>query len=135
MLKTQLKEVTSQGKGFKCGFDRGEALLVERVLCGARRPNTAGLGLEKAGVKLGPHGGVEVDARLQSSTAAVYAIGDVIGGRMLSSEASFMGLYAAQNALGAGRDFPFHLTPPGHMDPAPDGGGGAQRGPGRGAGP
>jgi len=42
-----------------------------------RAPNTAGLGLDKAGVKLGRNGAVLVDEDNQSSVPSIYAIGDV----------------------------------------------------------
>jgi glutathione reductase (NADPH) len=42
-----------------------------------RRPNTAGLGLEQLGVKLGPDGAVVVDRYSKSSVDSIHAIGDV----------------------------------------------------------
>lgn len=42
-----------------------------------RRPNTAGLGLEAAGVKLGPIGQVLVDAGSLSNVPSIAAVGDV----------------------------------------------------------
>jgi glutathione reductase (NADPH) len=42
-----------------------------------RKPNTEGLGLEAAGVDLGPKGEVKVDADNRSSVASIFAIGDV----------------------------------------------------------
>jgi glutathione reductase (NADPH) len=42
-----------------------------------RAPNTAGLGLEAAGVKLGRRGQVIVDEYSQTSVPSVYAVGDV----------------------------------------------------------
>jgi len=42
-----------------------------------RRPNTAGLGLERLGIQLDAAGAVPVDARLQTTAPGVYAIGDV----------------------------------------------------------
>jgi glutathione reductase (NADPH) len=42
-----------------------------------RAPNTAGLGLEAAGVKLGRRGQVIVDEFSQTSVPSVYAVGDV----------------------------------------------------------
>lgn len=42
-----------------------------------RQPNTEGLGLEKAGVKLGKNGAILVDEDNQSSVPWLYAIGDV----------------------------------------------------------
>jgi glutathione reductase (NADPH) len=42
-----------------------------------RAPRTEGLGLEKAGVKLGKNGAILVDEDNQSSVPSIYAIGDV----------------------------------------------------------
>ncbi|MGR3662072.1 MAG: glutathione-disulfide reductase [Paracoccaceae bacterium] len=42
-----------------------------------RVPNTKGLGLEQAGVKLGRFGQVEVDDYSQTSVPSIYAVGDV----------------------------------------------------------
>ena len=42
-----------------------------------RAPNTAGLGLENAGVKLGPRGEILVDEESCSSAPSIYAVGDV----------------------------------------------------------
>jgi glutathione reductase (NADPH) len=42
-----------------------------------RRPNTAKLGLEKVGVKLGPDGAVLVNEYSRSSVESIHAIGDV----------------------------------------------------------
>ncbi|MBN9456568.1 MAG: glutathione-disulfide reductase [Bosea sp.] len=42
-----------------------------------RRPNTRGLGLEKAGVRLGALGEIAVDAASASSVASIHAVGDV----------------------------------------------------------
>jgi len=49
------------------------------LLALGRRPNTAGLGLEKAGVKLKENGAVAVNSLLQTSAENIYALGDVIG--------------------------------------------------------
>lgn len=42
-----------------------------------RRPNTKGLGLERAGVELGPLGEIAVDAASASSVPSIHAVGDV----------------------------------------------------------
>ncbi len=42
-----------------------------------RRPNTAGLGLEEAGVALDANGAVVVDANSRTSVPSIFAIGDV----------------------------------------------------------
>ena len=44
-----------------------------------RGPNTRGLGLEQAGVKLGEKGQIEVDDYQNTSVPGIYAVGDVTG--------------------------------------------------------
>jgi pyruvate/2-oxoglutarate dehydrogenase complex dihydrolipoamide dehydrogenase (E3) component len=44
-----------------------------------RTPNTAGIGLEVAGVALGPHGYVAVNDRLETSAPDVWAVGECAG--------------------------------------------------------
>ncbi|MEJ7541989.1 hypothiocyanous acid reductase MerA [Staphylococcus intermedius] len=64
------KVVTSQGE-----FE-ADAVLVAT----GRKPNTEGLNLEAAGVKLGERGEVVVNDKLQTSVEHIYAVGDVNGG-------------------------------------------------------
>ena len=42
-----------------------------------RKPNTAGMGLEEAGVEIGPKGQVKVDADNRTSVSSIFAVGDV----------------------------------------------------------
>jgi dihydrolipoamide dehydrogenase len=66
-----------------------------------RRPFTAGLGLDAAGVKLDARSGrVEVDAEFRTSAANVYAIGDLIAGPMLAHKASEEGVVFAERLAG-----------------------------------
>ncbi len=53
-----------------------------------RRPNSENLGLAELGVKLDPRGFVQVDRKLRTNVAGVYAIGDVAGGMLLAHKAS-----------------------------------------------
>lgn len=50
------------------------------LIATGRRPNIAGLALEKAGVALTERGGIKVDEHLKSSVDNIYAVGDVAGG-------------------------------------------------------
>ncbi|MEK6588577.1 MAG: mercury(II) reductase, partial [Chloroflexota bacterium] len=69
-----------------------------------RRPNTAGLGLEAAGVRLGERGEILTDRQLQTDNPRIYAAGDVLGGDMFVYVAAHQGILAAENALtGRGR--------------------------------
>jgi dihydrolipoamide dehydrogenase len=63
-------------------------------------PNTAGLGLEEAGVRLGSNGYVEVDRVSRTSATAVYAAGDCTGVLMLASVAAMQGRIAMWHLLG-----------------------------------
>jgi glutathione reductase (NADPH) len=56
----------------------GGALEVDKVMFATgRRPNVSGFGLEAAGVRLAPNGGIEVDGFSQTSVPHIHAIGDV----------------------------------------------------------
>lgn len=69
-----------------------------------RRPNTTGLGLEEAGVKLGKRGEIVVDEHLATDNPEVYAVGDILGRDMFVYVAAYDGILAAENALSqAGR--------------------------------
>jgi dihydrolipoamide dehydrogenase len=63
-------------------------------------PNTAGLGLAEAGVRLGAGGFVDVDRVSRTSALGVYAAGDCTGVLMLASVAAMQGRVAMWHALG-----------------------------------
>ncbi|MDP2008109.1 MAG: glutathione-disulfide reductase [Rubrivivax sp.] len=64
--------------GFTLRRADGSALHAEAALnATGRHPNTDGLGLAEAGVRLDTHGAIAVDADSRSSAASVWAIGDV----------------------------------------------------------
>jgi mercuric reductase len=80
-------------------------LAVEEVLVAAgRRPNTAGLGLERAGIRTDDRGAVVVDEALRTTNPRVWAAGDVTPSPQFVYLAAYHGKLAADNALGgAGR--------------------------------
>jgi dihydrolipoamide dehydrogenase len=63
-------------------------------------PNTEGLGLEQAGIRLKDGGFIEVDRVSRTSARGVYAAGDCTGVLMLASVAAQQGRIAMQHALG-----------------------------------
>ncbi len=76
-------------------------LEADRVLLAAgRKPNTAGLGLENAGVSLARNGGIEVDALMRSTNPNIYAAGDVTGTDMFVYMAAYGAKLAAVSATG-----------------------------------
>ncbi len=88
--------VTAQAKEQTLTFE-GDRVLVAV----GRKPYSAGLGLEQAGVKTEPRSGrVEVDEHFQTSVPGVYAIGDLIAGPMLAHKASEEGIAVAEYLAG-----------------------------------
>jgi glutathione reductase (NADPH) len=64
--------------GLRVGLSNGEEIACEEVMIATgRKPATAGLGLEKAGVELDPLGAVKVDAYSKTNVDSIYAVGDV----------------------------------------------------------
>ncbi len=65
-----------------------------------RRPYTAELGLEEAGVALDDRRRVVVDDHFRTSVAGIYAIGDVVRGPMLAHKAEDEGVAVAEIIAG-----------------------------------
>jgi pyruvate/2-oxoglutarate dehydrogenase complex dihydrolipoamide dehydrogenase (E3) component len=63
-------------------------------------PNTAGLGLEEAGVKLKDGDFIDVDRVSRTSARGIYAAGDCTGVLMLASAAAMQGRIAMWHSLG-----------------------------------
>ncbi len=73
----------------------------EKVLIAAgRKPNIEGLVWEQSLLKLQKGNFVEVDNHCRTSIADVYAIGDLIGGKLLAHKAYHDGIVAAENVAG-----------------------------------
>ncbi|RMH46965.1 MAG: glutathione-disulfide reductase [Alphaproteobacteria bacterium] len=65
-------------EGIRVHATDGREDVFDQVLFATGRvPNTSGLGLEEAGVKLGRRGEVVVDAYSQTSVPSIFAVGDV----------------------------------------------------------
>jgi pyruvate/2-oxoglutarate dehydrogenase complex dihydrolipoamide dehydrogenase (E3) component len=80
-----------------------ETLDVDEILIGAgRAPNVAGLGLEQVGVEFDAKLGVKVDARLRTTSRAIYAAGDVCMAYKFTHAADAAAKLVVRNAL-----FPF----------------------------
>jgi dihydrolipoamide dehydrogenase len=120
--KTFERVLAKQGLKFRLGTkvtgaeasDTGVALTVEKAAGGAaetlqadvvlvaigRRPYTAGLGLEDAGVTVNERGFVPTDAHYATNVAGIYAIGDVTRGPLLAHKAEEEGVALAENLAG-----------------------------------
>src|SRR5258706_2626736 len=72
---------SGEGVTLQLGRPAGEQKIdcSDVLVAAGRTPNTAGIGLELAGVALDPHGFVAVNDRLETSAPAVWAIGECAG--------------------------------------------------------
>ena len=76
-----------------------------------RKPYTAGLGLEKAGVKVTERGQIDVNDHLQTNIKNIYAIGDVVKGAMLAHKAEEEGVVVAEYLAGEKPHINYNLIP------------------------
>ncbi|MGB0844947.1 MAG: FAD-dependent oxidoreductase, partial [Alphaproteobacteria bacterium] len=79
-LETEIKSVTKNEDGsLSLRLNNGTVEVVDMLLFATGRgANTAGLGLEEAGVELDRRGAVKVNDQFQTSVPSIYALGDVI---------------------------------------------------------
>lgn len=70
------------------------------LIATGRKPFTAGLGLEEAGVALDNRGRIEIDGHYRTNVAGIYAIGDVVKGPMLAHKAEDEGVALAEILAG-----------------------------------
>ena len=84
-LGVKVKKFVEEADGVNLYFENAdgkeEAQKFSAVLVATgRRPDTAELALDKAGVSLGEHGEIKVNDRLETNVPHIYALGDVHGG-------------------------------------------------------
>jgi dihydrolipoamide dehydrogenase len=105
LVGTKVEGIEAGGAGVKVkvsGADGAQTIEAEQALVAIGvKPNTHGLGLERIGVKTSPRGMIEIDDRMATNVAGVWAIGDVTGKLMLAHVASAMGIVAAERIAGA----------------------------------
>jgi glutathione reductase (NADPH) len=84
-------------RGIRVTYEDGGAQEVDLVMFATgRKPNTAALGLEGAGVRLAADGAVVVDEYSKSSVASIHAIGDVTNRVNLTPVATAEGMALAK---------------------------------------
>lgn len=88
------------------------------VISDGVKPNTAGLHLDAAGIKVDANGGITVSAMQQSNIPHIFAVGDCTGGRALASIAIKQGKTAAEVSAGQRVQFaPLVIPLVVHTDP------------------
>lgn len=90
---------------------RTEKLFGDNILVAiGRAPNTEGLNLDKIGVETEGNF-IKVNSKMETNVEGIYAIGDVIGKRMLAHAASAEGIVAVENIMGKSREIDYQKIP------------------------
>jgi len=80
--------IRSNENNITLSFDEGDEVQVDWLLLATgRKPNSADLGLDIAGIDCDQEGFIKTDEYLQTSKAGVYAIGDVRSRQMTANQA------------------------------------------------
>ena len=105
-LKTKVTKAEVKGKKAVLTLEPAaggdaETLEADVVLVSiGRRPNTDGLGLDKAGIAVNQRSQIETDHDFSTQVPGIWAIGDVIPGPMLAHKAEDEGIACAENIAG-----------------------------------
>lgn len=99
--KSRAEKVENTGSGVKVTLADGKVVEGSHALMAVGAiPNTSGLGLEEAGVKLNESGHVIVNKVARTSRANVYAVGDCSTALPLASVSAMMGRTAVYHTMG-----------------------------------
>jgi mercuric reductase len=106
LVKGEITSVEVKNGGVEVRHPGGSIAAEAVFVAAGRVPNVEPV---KGLLKLGPHGGVEVNEKMETSLPGVYAAGDVTGGlwgvRFLENAAARQGVVAAINAMGGNAKF------------------------------
>ena len=71
-------EIQKAGEEFVTRLSDNSTIKSDKVMFAiGRHPNVSGFGLERLGIKISSHGGIEVDEFSRTSVSNIYAVGDV----------------------------------------------------------
>jgi dihydrolipoamide dehydrogenase len=108
----QVQTIENHPEHIKVILSDGRTIEADSALVAVGRAiDTKDLKLENAGISTGSRGEIIVDARMETSTKGIYAIGDVTMKAMLAHVASHQGLVAADNILGKKAVMHYHAVP------------------------
>ena len=115
-LSHEVKDVSRKGKDVSVtALDKNQDEIKFKgdycLVSVGRRPNTAGLNAEAAGIQINKLGQVEVNDHLQTSASNIYAIGDVVRGAMLAHKAEEEGVMVAELIAGQKPHIDYNLIP------------------------
>ena len=116
MLKTKTVAVDAKEDGLYVTFE-GEGVSPEPVKydmilqAAGRTPNGNKIGADKAGVAVTDRGFINVDAQMRTNVPHIFAIGDLVGQRMLAHKAVHESHVAAEVAAGQKSAFDASVIP------------------------
>ncbi len=114
-LKTKVVEAKAQKDGIACTFEGASEpadKVFDRVLVAVgRAPNGKKIDAEKAGVRVGERGFIDVDRQMRTNVPHIFAIGDIIGQPMLAHKATHEGKLAAEVAAGEKKEWVARVIP------------------------
>jgi dihydrolipoamide dehydrogenase len=112
-LGTKIESAKVSDKGVELQGVQGDKKVsyAAEIVAVGRKPFTAGLDLDKAGVKLTDRGRIAVDGHWQTSAPGIYSIGDVIDGPMLAHKAHEEGVAVAERLAGKPGHVNYNVIP------------------------
>jgi len=91
--------------------DDREIRAEKAIVAAGRAFNSDGIGAAKLGIAKSAAGAITVNERMETNVSGIYAVGDVIGGRLLAHVASAEGLVAAVNCTGGDERIDYSAVP------------------------
>ncbi len=111
LREQQAQRVTHDGQRFTLEL-KGERVEADRLLVATgRAPNTADLGLDKAGIETDERGAIRIDKGLRTSADGIYAVGDCATMPQLVYVAAAAGTRAAVNMTGGETELDLSVLP------------------------
>ena len=91
---------------------KAETFEADRVLVSiGRRPLLTGIDLAALGIAADRRGSIQVDSQMRTNVPNVYAIGDVVGGKLLAHKAEEEGVIAAEVIAGKPSEMHYRSMP------------------------
>jgi glutathione reductase (NADPH) len=112
-VRSDVARIDRDAGGLRVTLEDGAVLEADTVLYATGRiPNVAGLGLDALGLRVLPHGGIEVDDRFQTSVPSIHALGDVTSRLQLTPVALAEAMVLVDHLFGQGqRGISYELVP------------------------
>jgi len=103
LTSAQVRRVERTAAGKRLSVETGDGLrtleVADVLVATGRRPNTDGLGLDRAGIETDRRGAIVVNEFMQTTNPRVWAAGDCTGSPQFVYVAAYEGTVAAENAL------------------------------------